>query len=56
MGYSRRTSNYPGRIAVSDLTHMMTMADPVAIGVETSRIDSGCSLEKEFTELIHMNP
>ena len=29
---------------------MMSMADPVAIGGETPRIDSGCSLEKEFTE------
>ena len=56
MGYSRRTSNYPERIALSDLTHMMSMAGPVAISVETPRIDSGCSLEKEFTELIHMNP
>ena len=56
MGYSRRTSNYPQRIALSDLTHMMSMADHVAIDVETRRIDSGCSLEKEFTELIHMNP
>ena len=35
---------------------MMSMADPIAIGVETLRIDSGCSLEKEFTELIRMNP
>ena len=26
MGYSRRTSNYPKRIALSDLTHMMSMA------------------------------
>ena len=25
------------------------------ISVETLRIDSGCSLEKEFTELIRMN-
>ena len=56
IGYSRRTSNHPERIALSDLTHMMSMADPVAIGVETPRIDSGCSLEKEFTELIFMNP
>ena len=54
MGYSRRTSNYPKRITLSDLTHMMSMADPVAIDVETPRIDSGCSLEKEFTELIHI--
>ena len=35
---------------------MMSMTDLVAIGVEIERIDSGCSLEKEFTELIHMNP
>ena len=56
MGYSRRTSNYPKRISLYDLTHMMSMADPVAIGVETSRIDSGCSLEKELIELIHLNP
>ena len=34
---------------------MMSMADPAAIGVETPRIDSGCSLEKELTELIRMN-
>ena len=35
---------------------MMRMADPIANGVETLMIDSGCSLEKEFTELICMNP
>ena len=34
----------------------MSMADLVAIGVETLRIDSWCSLEKEFSELICMNP
>ena len=56
MGCSRRTSNYPERIALSNPSHMMSMADPIAIGVETIRIDSECSLEKEFTELIHMNP
>ena len=56
MGYSRRTSNYPERIALSNLTHMMSMVDPVAISVETPRIDRGCSLEKEFIELICMNP
>ena len=56
MGYSRRTSNYPERIALSDPSHMMGMVDPLAVGVETLRIDSGCSLEKEFTELIRMNP
>ena len=56
MGYSRRTSNYTKRMTLSNPTHMMSMADLVAIGVETLRIDSGCSLEKEFTELIRMNP
>ena len=56
MGYLRRTLNYTERIALFDLTHMMSMTDPVAIGVETPRIDNGCSLEKEFTELIRMNP
>ena len=56
MGYSRRISNYPKRITLSNPTHMMSMADLISIGVETLRIDSECSLEKEFTELIHMNP
>ena len=56
MGYSRRTSNYSERITLSNPTHMMSMADPIAIGVETLRINSGCSLEKEFIELIRMNP
>ena len=56
MGYSRRTSNYLERIALSDPSHIMSMADPIAISVETLRIDSGCSLEKEFTELIRTNP
>ena len=50
------TSNYPERITLSNPSHMMSMSDPIAICVETLRIDSGCSLEKEFTELIRMNP
>ena len=54
MGYSRGTSNYPEKIVLFDPTHMMSMVDPAAIGVETLRIDSGCSLRKEFIELIHM--
>ena len=56
MGYLRSTSNYPKRIILSNSTRMMSMANHIAISVETLRIDSGCSLEKEFTELIHMNP
>ena len=56
MGYSRRTSNYLKRIILSNPTHMMSMANLIAIGVEILRIDSVCSLKKEFTELIRMNP
>ena len=56
MGYSRRTLKYTERITLSDPTLMISMADPIAIVVETLRIDSGCSLEKEFIELILMNP
>ena len=56
MGYSRRTSNYPERIVLSNLTYMMSIIDLVVVGVEIIRIDSRCSLEKEFTELICMNP
>ena len=56
MGYLTRISNYHERIALFNLTHMMSITDPITIGVETLRIDSGCSLEKEFTKLIRMNP
>ena len=56
MRYSRKTLNYLERIALSDLIHMMSMAYPVAISVEALKIDSMCSLEKEFTKLICMNP
>ena len=52
MGYLRRTSNYPERIILFDLIHMMSMTDLVAINVERLRIDSRCSLEKELIELI----
>ena len=56
VGYSKRTSNYLERITLSDLTHMMSMTNPLAISVDTLTIDSGCSLDKEFTKLMHMNP
>ena len=56
IGYSIRTSNYPKRIVLCNPTHIMSMTDSIAIGVETLRIDSGFYLEKEFTELICMNP
>ena len=50
------TLNHPERITLSNLTHTMSIVDPVAIGLETPMIDGGCSLEKQFTELIYMNP
>ena len=56
MEYPIRTKNYSARITLSNLTHMMSMVDHVAIGVETLTINSVCSLEKEFIELICMNP
>ena len=56
MGYSRKTSTYPKRIILYNLTHMMSIVDLVVIGVETLRIDCGHSLEKEFAKLICMNP
>ena len=56
MRYSRRPSNYPERMTLSKPTDMMSMADLIAISAEPLRIDSGCSLEKKFTELIHINP
>ena len=55
MGYLR-TSNYLERIALSNPTNMMSVIGHIASSVETLRIDSVCSLEKEFIELIHMNP
>ena len=51
-GYTR----YPERIVLSDLIHKMSTTDLVAISVEIPMIDSGCSLEKFFIELIHINP
>ena len=54
MRYSRGTLNYLERIALSELTYMISMANLIIISVETLKIDSGCSLEKEFTELIRI--
>ena len=56
MRYSIRTSNYPKIIVLLDLTHMTSMIDLVAINMEILWIDSRYYLEKEFTELICMNP
>ena len=35
---------------------MISMADPVAIGMERLSINSGCFLEDESTQFIRMNP
>ena len=56
MGHFRKTSNYLERIVLYDPTYMMSMIDLLAIGVEPPRIDSGCSLEKKFIELLRKNP
>ena len=55
VGHSTTTSNYPLRITLFDPTHMMSMADLIAISLETQSINSGCSLKKEFTQLICIN-
>ena len=54
--YLRRTFYNLKRITLSDPTQMMSMGNRVTIGVTTPHIDDGCSFEKEFTELILMNP
>ena len=48
--------SYLKRISLFDSTRMMSMADLVAISVETLRIDSECHPKKEFTKLISINP
>ena len=40
-GYSRRKSKYLKRIALFNIFHMMSMADPMAMGREPTRIESG---------------
>ena len=55
MRYLIRTENYLTRIILFDWTHTMNIVDPMAIGVETPRINNTCSLDKEFTKLIHIN-
>ena len=56
MGYSIRTLNYLERIILFNLTYKINVTDLVPIDMEALRIDSECSLEKNFNELIHMNP
>ena len=53
---SHQTSNYLKSITPSGPTHMMSMADLVAINVHILKIDSECSREKGLTELIYINP
>ena len=55
MIYSRVTSNYLKKKTLSDPSHMMSIVDPIVIHDEILWIDSRCSLEKEFIELIRMN-
>ena len=43
MGYFKRTLNYQEKVALSDLTHTMSMVDFEAINMETSMIDCGWS-------------
>ena len=38
------------------MTRKISIVDPIAISAKTLMIDSWCSLEKEFIELIQMNP
>ena len=52
----QRTSNYFKRMTLLNITPMMSMVERVAIGMETPKIDSKCSLKKEFNELICINP
>ena len=51
MTYLRKTSNYLERVPLFDTTHMMSMTNPMAIGVKTPRIDSGYSLDKQFSSM-----
>ena len=46
VGYSRKTSNYPERITLFDLTHVMSMANLVAIDVETPMIEKWVLFEE----------
>ena len=54
--YLRIISNYLEKREISYPNHKISMADLIAISVETLRIDSMCSLENFFIELICINP
>ena len=51
----KSTTSRSRLVTLFDLTHMMSMVDHMAIGIETLWIVSVCSLEKELIELICMN-
>ena len=56
MGKSKRTSNFLERIRLYNPTNSISTDAYVTINVETLKINSLYSLEKEFIELTHMNP
>ena len=56
LNISRRTSNYPIGITLSHSTHMMSVIDPVVIGLKMPKIDNMYFLTKNFIKLISMNP
>ena len=49
-GYSRKTPKYVRKRVLSDLTHTMSIADHIAIIVETLKIYNRFSLEKDFVK------
>ena len=52
MGYFKRTLNYLERITLSNLTHMMSIVDPIPIGVERL-IDIGCLITCNLNMIKH---
>ena len=52
MGYSRKRLNHLETIKLFDSTHMISVIDIIAIGLDTPIINSEYSLEKEFTEFM----
>ena len=56
MRYLRWTSNYIKIRVLFSFESYDEYSDPIATDVKTSRIDNGCSLEKESTKLIGINP
>ena len=41
-------------LILSNLTHLISMADLIAISLETPKMNNRFSLENEFIELIYM--